>query len=560
MNIIKTFILILGFAVFVVSAKSNDKHNDVVYSRADLLRRFDETVNRGTRLLIINRMDEACRKNPLDRRIMLRSIIAKAQFYKYDTPTVNRLFSDIDSVKFEYEYMRLKTLRMMNMPDCCFLKYRMASELMKYYHSCRDTVMEANMCNSLAGIFDELGEKQQAFKLYRESGRLYKEYGFDNAYVRNMLNIANQYYFSGNAKTACTTIRKIARNRIIQNDTLFLVNLYMSLYSYSSINKEKKMASRKALELAKTTGRQRLLLMCQSNMGDYFMKQNNTDSAYYYLKECFARRNFLGDNKAIYEMDRTATTLFERMGLIDSAFVYLKHGEMMRDSIDKAAVATKILQSETIAEIGKYNLRLAQMEKDKKRNESLFLALVIVLFVASGVVCTILYRKWLEKHKEAIDKTMQNNKLSTEIKSRERELTTSAIIIEESHTVLNNVKQVLDKSRWKGELSQHDVRELANIISCYTDSSNDWEAFKNHFNNVHPDLLDRLKLLYPSLTDSDLKLCAFLFLGIETKHIAKILSVLPDSVKKARQRLRKKLHIDDPNVRVQDFIRGIKTY
>ncbi len=553
----ETIILIICLMTFAVGAKSCDKHSGCNRSHADLLHRFDETTDRGTRLRIIKKMDDACRSNPADRQTTLRLMIAKAQFYKYDTQTVNRQFAGIDSAKNEYEYMRVKTLRMMNMPDCNFTKYRMASELREYFHSCRDTVMEANMCNSLAGIFDELGEKQQAFRLFRESGRLYKEYGFESAYVRNMLNIANQYFFSGNAKAACATIRKIACDKTIQTDTLFLVNLYMSLYSYTSIREEKELACRKALQLAKTTGRQRLLLMCQSNMGDFFLEQNKTDSAYFYLKECFARRNELGGYMPMYEMDRTATTLFERLGHTDSAFVYLKHGVMMRDSIDKDAVAAKIRQSETIAEIGKYNVRLAQIERDKKRNEILFVAFVIVLLIASGLVFTILYRKWMEKHHEAMAKAKENNTLSTEIKNRERELTTSAMMIEESHTVLNSVKQVLDKRRRGEEISQREVYELANVISCHTDSSNDWEAFKSHFNKVHPELLDRLKSLYPSLTDAELKLCAFLFLGIETKHIAKILSVLPDSVKKARQRLRKKLRIEDPNVRIQDFIREI---
>lgn len=558
MKIMKAFILILCIVVFVVSAKSNSKYNNCVYSHMGLLYKFDETMNRGRRLLIIKEMDEACRRLPADQRIRLRTMIAKAQYYKYDTKTVIQKFSGIDSAKYEYEYMRIKTLRMMNLPDYSFIKYRMACELKEYFHNCKDTVMEANMYNSLAGIFDELGEKKQAFKLYKESGRLYKECGFEDAYVRNMLNIANQYFFCGNARAACTMIRNIACNKAIQTDTLFLVNLYMSLYSYSYKNKEKEMAVRKALQLAKATDRQRLLLMCKANMGDYFLKHNNTDSAYYYLKECFVRRNELGDYKAVYEMDRIATSLFERMGHTDSAFMYLKHSEMLRDSMDKATLATKIRHSETIAEIGKYNVRLAQIEKDKRRNEILFVFLAVVLLITSGVVCTILYRKWLEKHHEAIDKTKENNKLATEIKKRERELTTSAMIIEESHTVFNNLKQVLEKSRRGEDFSQRDVRELANIISCYTDSSNDWEVFKSHFNNVHPDLLYRLKSLYPSLTDADLKLCAFLFLGIETKHIAKILSVLPDSVKKARQRLRKKLHIEDPNISVQDFIRKIR--
>ena len=52
----------------------------------------------------------------------------------------------------------------------------------------------------------------------------------------------------------------------------------------------------------------------------------------------------------------------------------------------------------------------------------------------------------------------------------------------------------------------------------------------------------RLKARYPILTAYDLRLCTYLKANLSTKEIATILNITPDSVKKAKHRLRKKLN------------------
>ncbi|MCE7993633.1 MAG: helix-turn-helix transcriptional regulator [Roseivirga sp.] len=54
---------------------------------------------------------------------------------------------------------------------------------------------------------------------------------------------------------------------------------------------------------------------------------------------------------------------------------------------------------------------------------------------------------------------------------------------------------------------------------------------------------DRLKATYPHLTAYDLRLCTYLKSNLSTKEIAILLNITPDSVKKAKHRLRKKLHL-----------------
>ncbi|GAB5526529.1 MAG: hypothetical protein Roseis2KO_44010 [Roseivirga sp.] len=53
----------------------------------------------------------------------------------------------------------------------------------------------------------------------------------------------------------------------------------------------------------------------------------------------------------------------------------------------------------------------------------------------------------------------------------------------------------------------------------------------------------QLKAHFPGLTAYDLRLCTYLKSNLSTKEIAILLNITPDSVKKAKHRLRKKLSL-----------------
>lgn len=54
----------------------------------------------------------------------------------------------------------------------------------------------------------------------------------------------------------------------------------------------------------------------------------------------------------------------------------------------------------------------------------------------------------------------------------------------------------------------------------------------------------KLKHKFPVLTAYDIRLCTYLKANLSTKEIATLLNITPDSAKKAKHRLRKKLRID----------------
>ena len=55
---------------------------------------------------------------------------------------------------------------------------------------------------------------------------------------------------------------------------------------------------------------------------------------------------------------------------------------------------------------------------------------------------------------------------------------------------------------------------------------------------------NQLKHQHPELTAYDLRLCTYLKSNLSTKEIATLLNITPDSVKKAKHRLRKKLGME----------------
>lgn len=67
------------------------------------------------------------------------------------------------------------------------------------------------------------------------------------------------------------------------------------------------------------------------------------------------------------------------------------------------------------------------------------------------------------------------------------------------------------------------------------------EGFEAAFTRVRPGLSEEIVRRHPGLTAYELRLCSLLSIGLDTKEIARILSIQPDSVKKSRQRLRGRL-------------------
>ena len=101
------------------------------------------------------------------------------------------------------------------------------------------------------------------------------------------------------------------------------------------------------------------------------------------------------------------------------------------------------------------------------------------------------------------------------------------------------------------------VRKIDKIIENNLCIDEEWKNFKLHFDKVHPNFFEKIKKQNIELTEENLKLCAYIKIGLTVKQIAQMLYILPRSVIKGRNRLKKKLNLSEDED-LDNFIGNLK--
>src|SRR5690606_16962613 len=142
-----------------------------------------------------------------------------------------------------------------------------------------------------------------------------------------------------------------------------------------------------------------------------------------------------------------------------------------------------------------------------------------------------------------------NEKLKDEIENKNRELAISTMSILKKNKFLSSLKTQLKSIPEKDRTIRSVLREIDRNIN----SEDDWKFFEDAFNNADKDFLRRIKARHESLTNHDLRLCAYLRLNLSSKEIAPLLNISVKSVEMKRYRLRKKFDLPHPE-NLTDYI------
>jgi DNA-binding CsgD family transcriptional regulator len=132
---------------------------------------------------------------------------------------------------------------------------------------------------------------------------------------------------------------------------------------------------------------------------------------------------------------------------------------------------------------------------------------------------------------------LNNDKLRSNIESKNRELATSTMSIIKKNEFLNTIKQELTSNGNSG------IPKVIKFIDKNLNNTDDWKMFQEAFNNADKKFLKKIKSKHPELTPNDLRLCAYLRLNLSSKEIAPLLNISPRSVEVKRYRLRKKINL-----------------
>ena len=92
-------------------------------------------------------------------------------------------------------------------------------------------------------------------------------------------------------------------------------------------------------------------------------------------------------------------------------------------------------------------------------------------------------------------------------------------------------------------IEKTDIVGIFKLLEHSLSNDSEWEDFKLKFEQLNPDFLESLTKDHPNLSKSDIRLLTLMKLGYSQKETAEILNIEPNSVKKAKSRVRKKLDL-----------------
>jgi DNA-binding NarL/FixJ family response regulator len=133
------------------------------------------------------------------------------------------------------------------------------------------------------------------------------------------------------------------------------------------------------------------------------------------------------------------------------------------------------------------------------------------------------------------------------IEEKDIQLTESTLHLLNTQNCASEVKRKTNHLINLVEKDHPELVSLINEIIRYVENQvfkNGWQSFNLAFNKIHGSFQTNLVQNFPDLTQSEIKLCSLIKLGLDNKKIAALLFLTSDSIKVSRSRLRKKLKLE----------------
>ncbi len=277
----------------------------------------------------------------------------------------------------------------------------------------------------------------------------------------------------------------------------------------------------------------------------YYMQQKDSLALTHALKSYHAKEK-KNVSSGKQECVLLIATIYERMKNYKKACEFLRLHDEIRKKSPKNNLQKEFLIEKYFGELQQQEVQtqLATQEAQAKQMQ-----LIVIIGISLGIllIAYILYTKrqahWLQRIQKGI--VAQKNMKSKLTKEQKK----AAKIQQELNAILE-LQSEHNSSQPNAKIIQNTLQKLHNSTIL---TEEDWMMFKSHFQNMYPEFFKNFKTNVHSYSMGDLKLASLIRLNFNTKEIANMLAISPESVRKGKYRLRKKMSFNSEK-ELQQFI------
>lgn len=391
----------------------------------------------------------------------------------------------------------------------------------------QDLKKEANCYNFLGYVYKSLGEYTEALKYYNKS-LAYWEHKKDPEMKALLLgNIANIYFDKGTHELAVKYYYQILDLAKEHNLEWRLGAIYWSLgrYYYHLNDYEKALEYlHLGLEFARKTESTWRESKLYHILSKTYLAMNQPGEALAAAEKSLYLVAGVSDSKnEILESYQCLYLALQELDDYQRAYEYQLKYLTLHDSL-------KNLENIRAIEQLKYRHEIELVSEIHKANVLRRNALIGVLVTLLIIVSLFFNRRYL-----LMKKSLENKRqlLNYSIRNLREKSQLAVSVNKELQTFKQNANHEVK------------IKKFNRVLQFNIVTDDDWENFKKAFEDVYPNFMASLRYHYPDLTAAEIRQAALIKMKLTIKETASILGITPESVKKSRHRLKKKLKLTE---------------
>jgi len=284
-------------------------------------------------------------------------------------------------------------------------------------------------------------------------------------------------------------------------------------------------------------------------------------SRFYYTKDLDLSRKYAFEALEIGQHHNSLNLILEASSLLNQ--IFLSTGDTSRayfysdlqHNVGDSLFALQNQKAMFKLEF-QYNQDKIERERQHKQQRNGIIYGFVLFGLVTGIVIVLLInsRQRIKMKNTQLEKEQVESKL----RFKNKELTINLMALLKKNEMLEEISERLIRIEKEGD--KRDTREAVSMLNKELKQNIDnkiWKEFSSRFHETNHVFYDKLLQQFPQLSQSELKLCAYLRLNMSTKEISDLTGQRMESIDVARYRLRKKLGISNSDINLVTFLTQI---
>ncbi|MDC6405601.1 MULTISPECIES: tetratricopeptide repeat protein [Maribacter] len=406
---------------------------------------------------------------------------------------------------------------------------------------------------NMGNLMFDVKNLEASNKYYQQSEEICIKYGLNDFIPKCWGNLAANYRYEGHYEKALEYHYK-SITHFEKNPSIALTREYNNIGAVfddmENFGKAKSYYSL-ALQHSEKYGEPQLKGLILRNLGEMAMVEKNYNQAEEYMQQAMVIANSTGNIERLIRSYGKMAEIKAATNNFKSAYEYRTKYNQLYDSLKGVEVTERINNLEIKYQTEKKEAEIAlQQEEIKTLSQEVEISNLKKGLYAGGMASALTvsgllffgFRQRIKKNK--IEREKQEAIYQQEIEHKQKELASQTLHLVQKNTFIQELMENLENIKNSPEKFKMEFRRIVMLLKKENASDKDWEVFKSYFAEVHNDFDQKLKTIYPDISEKEIRLAAFLRMNLTTKEIAATLNVLPDSILKSKYRLKKKLGLD----------------